>query len=291
MLRVCMDILVNSMYETLVLFPYLFLTYLLMEYLENTMSRQSVIAIRRAKQFGPVVGSFLGMIPQCGFSVSASNLYRTGLISLGTLIAIFLSTSDEMLPVLISGGVGANFIIKILSIKLILSVIAGILVDNYLPQKFIRHRNEPSIKAFCLQEKCKCESKKDSIFKLAYRHTERISIFIFIISLIFNAYFTFMGYYSIKNMLVSAPILSKFIASFVGLIPSCYPSVLLAQLYLDDIISLSTLMVGSFSNAGVGLMVLFRINHNRRETMRIIFLVYVISIILGFAFEGIFKAV
>ena len=113
MLKVGIDILVNSLYETLVLFPYLFLTYLLMEYLEHSMSRYTIISIRKAKQYGPILGSFLGLIPQCGFSVSASNLYRTGLITLGTMVAIFLSTSDEMIPILLSGGVSGDIIIKI----------------------------------------------------------------------------------------------------------------------------------------------------------------------------------
>ena len=285
MLGAYVDILVNSLYETLVLFPYLFLTYLLMEYLEHSMSRYSLISIRRSKQYGPILGAFLGLIPQCGFSVSASNLYRTGLITLGTMIAIFLSTSDEMIPILISGGVEGKVITKILTIKLIFSIIVGILIDRFLPSKFIKTKNQPDISAFCKQERCNCEEKKESIYKLAFKHTEKISIFIFIMSLIINTYFTFMGYQNIKDMLISAPILSKFISAFVGIIPSCYPTVLLSQFYLDGIISLSTLMTGSFSNAGLGLLVLYRINRNREETLRIIFLVYTISIILGLAFE------
>ena len=127
--------------------------------------------------------------------------------------------------------------------------------------------------------------KKDNIYKLAYRHTERIRIFLFIISLLINAYFAFMGYQSIRDVLTSAPLLSKFISAFVGIIPSCYPTILLSQLYLDGVINLSTLMTGSFSNAGLGLLVLYRINKNREETMRIILLIYFISIILGLIFE------
>ena len=118
MLRLFMDILVDSIYEALALFPYLYLTYLLMEYLEQRLSRQSMIYIRKSKQYGPIVGGLLGVIPQCGFSVSAANLYATGLISLGSMLAVFLSTSDEMVPVLLSSGIGGGIIIKILIVKL-----------------------------------------------------------------------------------------------------------------------------------------------------------------------------
>lgn len=282
MLKFSMDVLVNSLYETLVLFPYLYLTYLLMEYLEHTMSRQALIYVRKSKQYGPIVGAFLGLIPQCGFSVSSSNLYRTGLISLGTMLAVFLSTSDEMIPILFSAGTSLSMVIKIISIKLILAISAGILIDFYLPKNFIPNKQELDISTFCQQEKCKCIDKKESIYMSAYKHTEKISIFIFICALVINFGLGISGRESLKNLLLDAPLLSKFIASFIGLIPSCYPSVFLTQLYVDNVISLSTLLTGTFSNAGVGLLVLYRITPNKKETLRIILLVYLTSIILGF---------
>ena len=170
------------------MFPYLFLTYLALEFLEHKTSRKTLSYIKKSGSYGPVAGGLLGLIPQCGFSVAAANLYATGIITLGTLMAIFLSTSDEMLPILISGGAGAALIVQILGIKVILAIASGVLLDIFLPQKFIRHKKEPDIEAFCQREKCKCDDK-ENIWHSAYKHTEKISIFIFIFSLIVNAVF------------------------------------------------------------------------------------------------------
>lgn len=283
-IKVGMDILIDSLYETLSLFPYLYLTYLLMEYLEHKMSRRSAIYIRKAGQYGPVVGSFLGLIPQCGFSVAAANLYATGLITLGTLMAVFLSTSDEMLPLLISGGVGAGIIVLILGLKVAYAVIAGVAIDGLLPEKFIKHKNEPDISTFCQREKCKCDDK-ENIWHSAFKHTEKISLFIFFFSLVVNTAFILGGRETIQTALIDMPVLSKVIAAAVGLIPSCYPSVLLTQLYLDGAISIGTMMAGTLANAGLGYLVLYRVNANEKENLRILGLLFALGIFFGLITE------
>ncbi|MBO5038969.1 MAG: arsenic efflux protein [Alphaproteobacteria bacterium] len=287
MLNAGFDILVDSLYETLSLFFYLYPTYLLMEYLEHRMSRRSMIYIRKAKQFGPAVGAVTGLIPQCGFSAAASNLYATGLITLGTLIAVFLATSDEMVPVLLSGGVGAAMITKVLGLKVLFGAAAGFLIDLFLPQKFISHKKEPDIEAFCQREKCKCNNK-ENIWRSAFKHTEKISLFIFLFALIINTAFMFGGKEILQDMLVSAPVLSKFIAAGIGLIPSCYPSVLISQLYLEGTISFGTLMAGTLSNAGLGLLVLYRVNVNLKENLRISALLYGLGVFFGLITEFLF---
>lgn len=287
MFKVGLDILVASLYEVFMLFPYLYLTYLLMEYLEHKMSRKELIYVRKAKQYGPIIGGLLGLIPQCGFSVSFANLYRAGLISLGTMLAVFLSTSDEMLPILISKGASSSTIIKILFVKLFYAITVGILIDRFLPQSFIKNKNEPDISAFCKQEKCKCNDKKENIYKSAFKHTERVSLFIFAFAFLVHVAFLFSDYDVIKSIMLSSPIIGKFVVAFIGLIPSCYPSVLLTSLYFDGIISVSTMITGTLSNSGLGLLVLYRINPNKEETTRIIALVYVISVILGIITEAI----
>lgn len=285
--KVGMDILVDSLYETLALFPYLYLTYLLMEYLEHKMSRRSTIYIRKSGQYGSVIGGLLGLIPQCGFSVAAANLYATGLITLGTLLAVFLSTSDEMLPLLISSDIGAIQIIQILSLKVIFAIIAGILIDNFLPETFIKHKKEPDISTFCKRERCKCDDK-ENIWHSAFKHTEKICLFIFIFSLIVNTIFILGGRETIVSVFAQAPILSKFIAAFVGLIPSCYPSVLLTQLYLDNTITLGTMMAGTLSNAGLGYLVLYRVNANEKENLRILALLFGFGVFFGIITEVLF---
>ena len=271
MFNIGMDILIDSLYETLALFPYLFLTYLALEFLEHKTSRKTLSYIKKSGSYGPVAGGLLGLIPQCGFSVAAANLYATGIITLGTLMAIFLSTSDEMLPILISGGAGAALIVQILGIKVIFAIASGVLLDIFLPQKFIRHKQEPDIEAFCQREKCKCDDK-ENIWHSAYKHTEKISIFIFIFSLIVNAVFAFGGRETV-------------IAAGVGLIRCCYRSVLLTQLYLDNAITLGTMLAGTLSNAGLGYLVLYRVNPNRKENLRILALLYGLGVVFGIVAE------
>jgi len=282
-----LDILMEALFETLSLFPYLYLTYLLMEYLEHKMSRRSMIYVRKAKQYGPIVGGLLGLMPQCGFSIAAANLYTTGLVTLGTLMAVFLSTSDEMLPLLISGGIGAGLIIQILCIKAAFGIVSGILIDNFLPNKFIKRKNEPNISAFCQREKCKCDNK-DNIWKSAFKHTEKISLFIFFFSLVINAAFMLGGQETVNDALTTMPVLSKFMAALVGLIPSCYPSVLLTQLYLAHTISLGTMMAGTLSNAGLGFLVLYKVNPNSEENLRILALLYGLGVFFGIVSEFLF---
>ena len=256
-----------------------------MEYLEHEVSRKWVIQVRKSKQYGPIIGAFLGLIPQCGFSVSFANLYATGLITLGTMLAVFFSTSDEMLPILISEGADFYLVAKILIIKFIYAICIGVLVDRYLPQYFIKNKKEPDITSFCKQEKCKCKDKKENIYKSAFRHTEKISIFIFLCAFVVNLAFNVGGYEVLQEALLGSPILSKLMASTVGLIPSCYPSVLLTQLYADNVISVATMITGTLSNSGLGLLVLYRVNANKEETSRIIGLIWVISILLGIVTE------
>ena len=287
MLKVGMDILMDSLYETLALFPYLFLTYLALEFLEHKMSKRTLAYIKKSGKYGPVIGGLLGLIPQCGFSVVAANLYTTGIITLGALIAIFLSTSDEMLPILISGGVSVPLIAQILCIKVFFAIISGFLIDMFLPQRFIRHRREPEIEAFCKREKCQCDDK-DNIWHSAFKHTEKISLFIFFFSLIINTFFVMGGRETIHDMLVGFPIFSKFIAAGVGLIPSCYPSVLLSQLYLDNAITLGTMLAGTLSNAGLGYFVLYRVNPNKIENLRILALLYGLGVGCGIIAEILF---
>ena len=251
------------------------------------MSRRSMVYIRKAKQFWPAVGTVTGLIPQCGFSAAASNLYATGLITLGTLMAVFLATSDEMVPVLLSGGVGAAMITKVLGFKVLFGATAGFMIDLFLPQKFIAHKKEPDIEAFCRREKCKCDDK-ENIWRSAFKHTEKISLFIFLFALIMNTAFMFGGKEILQEMLTGAPVLSKFVAAGIGLIPSCYPSVLISQLYIENAISFGTLMAGTLANAGLGLLVLYRVNANVQENLRISALLYGLGVFFGLITEFLF---
>ena len=164
------------------------------------------------------------------------------------------------------------------------AIASGVLLDIFLPQRFIRHKQEPDIEAFCQREKCKCDDK-DNIWHSAYKHTEK-SAFSSLFSLLsFNAVLHLAAERPLQLLLTGMPILSKFIAAGVGLIPSCYPSVLLTQLYLDNAITLGTMLAGTLSNAGLGYLVLYRVNPNRKENLRILALLYGLGVVFGIVAE------
>ena len=180
-----LDVIKDTVIDSLKLLPFLFLTFLLMEYFEHKMKNKSKKIVEKAGKFGPIIGSFLGVIPQCGFSVAATNLYATRIITLGTLISIYLSTSDEMLPILLSEKVEFSLIAEVLLIKIIVGIICGFIIDLVY-----RKKEKVEIQEFCHDKHCDCEH---SILKSTLKHTFDIFIFIFIISFVLNLAFSYLG--------------------------------------------------------------------------------------------------
>ena len=277
-----LDVLLDAIIDSIKLLPFLFLTYLLMEYIEHKTSSNVKSTIKKSGKFGPLIGGILGIFPQCGFSVAATNLYATRVITLGTLISIYLTTSDEMLPILISEAAPISVILKILGIKLIIGIIVGFFIDLIVNKKHKVKENEEKIVDLCKHEHCHCE---EGIFKSSIKHTLNIFIFIFVITLIINVLIFIVGEGNISNLLTSWPMLGPVIAGFVGLIPNCAASVIITELYLDSLINAATLIAGLLVNAGVGLLVLFRINKNLRENMQILVLLYLVGVISGIILE------
>lgn len=218
------------------------------------------------------------MFPQCGFSVSATNLYAARVITLGTLIAVYLSTSDEMLPIFISEAVPVTTILKILGIKLLIGMIAGFMIDLVLRMKNGNNQEEEKIIDLCEKDHCHCEH---GIVKSALKHTLNIFVFIVIVTLVINIIIYFIGEERIADFLQYSPILGPIIAGMIGLIPNCAASVILTQLYLENVITSSTLISGLLVGAGVGLAVLFKTNKGVKENLKIVGLLYVIGVISG----------
>ena len=221
------------------------------------------------------------MVPQCGFSVSATNLYAARVITLGTLISVYLSTSDEMLPILLSEAVPITTILAILGIKLVIGIIAGFVIDFILR---LRNKNEEEQKIIdlCEKEHCDCEN---GIFKSALKHTLNIFVFIFIVTIIINLAIYLIGEEQISNLLQNAPILGPILSGFIGLIPNCASSVILTQMYLENVISISTMIAGTLVGAGVGLAVLFKTNKGIKQNIKIVMLLYAIGVIAGIILE------
>ena len=274
-----LDIIMDTLIDSLKLLPFLFITFLLMEYLEVRINNKMEKKVQTSGKYGPIIGGFLGAFPQCGFSVSATHLYATRIITMGTLISIYLSTSDEMLPILISEGANIDVIIKIIAIKIIVGIISGIIID------FI-YRNQKAkkidIKDFCRDEHCDCHhGHNHGILVPAFKHTINILLFITIISFILNLGLSYVDQKTISRLFMSNSILGPFLASIIGLIPNCGASVILTELYLNNVISFASVISGLLSASGVGLLVLFRVNKDKRENIKILLYIYFIGVAVG----------
>lgn len=276
------DAILDSLIDTVKLIPFLLITYIIMEFIDHKTSHKTKDAIKKSGHFGPLIGGILGVVPQCGFSAAASSLYSARIITLGTLIAVFLSTSDEMLPILISEAVDVRIILSILGIKLVIAVIVGFIIDLFFRKKFETSEDEPEIKDLCEHEHCHCEH---GIFKSALKHTINITLYIFIISLVLNIIIYFIGEDNLAHILNSTPIIGPIIASLVGLIPNCASSVIITQLYLSKVLNFATMIAGLLVNTGVGLLILFRTNKDLKENIKITVLLFAIGVIFGIIFD------
>lgn len=270
------EILIDTILDSVKLFPFLFITYLIMEYIEHKTSDKVKDVIKKSGKFGPVIGGIVGIFPQCGFSVSATNLYAAKVITLGTLISVYLTTSDEMLPILLTESVPITTILTILGIKLIIGIVVGFIIDL-----IVRRRNEEQeerIEELCEHEHCHCEN---GIFKSAIKHSVNILIFIFIITLIINSIIGFIGEETIAHFISNNSILGPIIAGLIGLIPNCASSVILTELFVEQVITMPILIAGVLVNAGVGLLVLFKTNKNIKENIKIVSMLYIIGVVSG----------
>ena len=282
-----LEVIEDTLIDSIKLLPFLFITYLIMEYIEHKMGEKSKNVIKKSGKWGPIFGSILGAFPQCGFSVSATNLYAGRVITLGTLIAVYLSTSDEMLPIFISEAISPIIILKVLGIKVIIGMIAGIIIDLVIrltdKSKNNVNKEENEIGHICDEEHCHCDEK--GILKSSIHHTLNIFLFIIIVSFIINLVVHFVGEETIASWILNKPVIGPMIASLIGLIPNCAASVIITNLYLENVISLGSMIAGLLTGAGVGLAVLFKTNDKLKENLSIITLIYVIGVISGITIE------
>ena len=283
-MQVLLEILKEASLDTLKLLPFLFITYLIMEYLEHKTSDKVKKTIQKSGKFGPILGGIVGIFPQCGFSVSATNLYSARVITLGTLISVYLTTSDEMLPILLTESIPITTILIILGLKFIIGIIFGFLIDTVI--RIIKKDKtlEPKIEELCENEHCHCE---DGIVISTIKHTINIVIYIFIITLFINGIITFIGEENIANFISGNLVLGPIIAGLIGLIPNCASSVILTELFVENVISIPILISGVSVNAGVGLLVLFKTNKNIKENLYIVGILYLTGVLSGIILQAI----
>lgn len=267
------EIILDTILDCLKILPFLFIAFLIIEFFEHKLSHKTEDTIKKAGKFGPLFGSLLGALPQCGFSVLATNLYITRIISLGTLIAIYLSTSDEMLPILIAEKAPIDSILFLVVLKILIGMICGFIIDLIIRKEEPKEHFE-----ICEHDHCDCEH---GIVMSAIKHTLKILIFIFIITFILNAAFHYIGEDNIKHIFDKTNFFTPFIAALIGLIPNCGSSIILTELYIANILPLSSALAGLLANSGVALLILFKSNKNIKENLKIVGILYSISVIAG----------
>lgn len=280
-IQVLDSVVLDALIDTLKIIPFLFLTYLLMEFIEHKASGRTVALLEKSGKAGPAIGGVLGVLPQCAFSAVAANLYTGRVISLGTLIAVFLSTSDEMLPIMISSGASWQSILVILGYKLTVGILMGFVIDLVM-HLLRRDKEKIDIDEICDNDNCHCE--RGLLFS-ALHHTLTISAFILIVTLAINALVFFVGEETLGSIVSRIPVLSHLIAAIIGLIPGCATSVALTTLGLEGIISGGTMMAGLFSGAGVGVLILVRLNRRPKENLIILGLLVGIGFTFGLIFD------
>lgn len=271
------DIFLETLYDNLKLFPFLFAAYFFLEWLERKTSEKTVVLIKKSEKSGVFLGALLGALPQCGFSAVAANFYAVRIITLGTLAAVFLSCSDEMLPLLLTNGVPLKTVLALQSYKFCWALLCGLALDwclRHTPQL-----NKPDIETMCRNEGCHCEK---NILLPALRHSLNVALFVFLITLLLNFTEAFASAEFFAGFL-QKPLTAELLGGLIGLIPNCSASALLTQLYLNGYIGAGALLSGSLSGGGVGLLVLFRINRHPLQNLKITALLYFCGVLGGLA--------
>lgn len=276
MVEILKDILIDTVIDVLKIIPYLFVIYLLLEWMEQETGHKMERFLEKHRRMNPLAGTLFGLLPSCGFASAASSLYATGVISAGTLIAVYLASSDEMLSIMISMKAPFSKIWPILLVKLIVGLIAGYTLDT-----FSRHRMI-DVDAFCRQEH---DDHAHGILHSACKHTLEVTIWLLIITFLFNGFVEWIGEDTLYTFVTNHPNQSVVVSTIVGMIPSCASSILLTTMYMDGVISFASICAGLLVNAGTGMMVLWRVNKNYRDNLKILLMTWIFGLVSGFIID------
>lgn len=285
-----LHVLEHSVLDTLALVPLLFVTYLVMEAIEHSASAHVRAAVERSGKAGPVVGALLGALPQCGFSAMAATLYAGRVVTVGTLVAVVLSTSDEMVPVFLAHQEPLGRLATIMGVKIAIGLAVGLAVDALLRLWHRAGDGHLHIHELCEREHCHCDDDHDghehghgrwAIVRSALVHTVQVTLFILAVTFAFGLVIEYVGQDALGELLANHPVRATFVAALVGLIPNCGASVAITELYLDGVLSAGPMLAGLLASGGVGLLVLWRTNADARQNAAITAFVYVVAVVAG----------
>lgn len=288
-MELIVDVIVDSVLDTLELVPLLFVTYLAMEAIEHSASSRVRAVVERSGAAGPVIGALLGALPQCGFSAMAATLFAGRVVSAGTLVAVVLSTSDEMVPVFLAHQEPLGRLLAIMGIKVLAGLAVGLIVDAVLRARHRAGDGHIHIHELCEREHCHCDDEHDhehgsrpwAIVRSALVHTAQVTLFILLLTFAFGLVIEFVGQDALAQLLANHPVRATFLAALVGLIPNCGASVAICELFLDGVLATGPMLAGLLASGGVGLLVLWRTNANARQNAMVTLLVYLVAVVTG----------
>lgn len=261
--------------------PFLFAAYLLIEFIEHRHAEKFAAWLAKFGKAGSVVGAILGVVPQCGFSVVAANLYSNRIITAGTLIAVFISTSDEAIPVLISNPESAGKILPLIGAKLVLAIAAGLMVDKFGLFNITKEEIEA-----VEEEHSHCHTEGEhGLLKSTVLHTAKTFAFIFIVMFAFEVCIHAIGEEAFAQFMMTESFFQPVLAGMVGLIPNCASSIILAQLYAEGVLSFGSAIAGLAVGAGTGMLVLFRTDVDKIECLRLVGFVFTVSVLTGIVLQ------
>lgn len=288
-----LHVLEHSVFDTLELVPFLLLTYLAMEAIEHSASAHVQAAVERSGKAGPVVGALLGALPQCGFSAMAATLYAGRVVTVGTLVAVILSTSDEMVPVFLAHQEPMGHMLAIMGAKVAVGLVVGLAVDAVLRARHRAGDGHLHIHELCEREHCHCDEGgahghehghghgRWAIVRSALVHTVQVTFFIFVVTFVFGLVIEYVGQDALGTLLANHPVRATFVSALVGLIPNCGASVAITELYLDGVLAVGPMIAGLLASGGVGLLVLWRTNADVRQNTLVTVFIYAVSVLVG----------
>nr|WP_317377592.1 putative manganese transporter [uncultured Faecalimonas sp.] len=276
-MHLVVDVLMDAAMDSVRMLPFLFAAFCLLEAMEKHAGNFSQRVLTGIRGAGPVLGAVLGCVPQCGFSVLAANLFSGGMISAGTLLAVFLSTSDEAILMILGQPESAGVVGRLLLTKVLIAVAAGYLVDLCFPKLFA---GKKEIHDLCEKDSCGC-GHSHGVLLPAWNHTIRLFVYILAFSACLNLILEVAGIGKVESLFWSGSMFQPVLTALIGFIPNCAASVLLTELYMKGVISFAAAVAGLCTSAGVGLVVLWRVNRDQKENLKLMGVLYAVAVVSG----------